>query len=98
MSVTSSRDQHDDYWKLEIFQGSVKQMRAWLEGRKYHVDSIKNVGRLQEHISRAKLCIMSCHGFTNDELRDLILAKNIPLHNKEQPRNPGRPHSPHRPS
>ncbi|KAK5740562.1 hypothetical protein LTR17_004599 [Elasticomyces elasticus] len=77
MSVTNSRDQHDDYWKLEIFQGSVKQMRAWLEGRKYHVGSIKNVGRLQEHISRAKLGIMSCHGFTNDELRELILAKNI---------------------
>ncbi|KAK5679910.1 hypothetical protein LTS10_007858 [Elasticomyces elasticus] len=77
MSVTSSRDQHDDYWKLEIFHGSVKQMRAWLEGRRYHVGSIKNVGRLQEHISRAKLGIMSCLGFTNDELRDLILAKNI---------------------
>lgn len=70
--------QRDDYWKLQDYRSlTVKQMRATLAERNYHVGSTRDTGRLRRCLRRSDMGLMSYANYTNKELRQLIRARGI---------------------
>ncbi|KAK3075159.1 hypothetical protein LTR53_001770 [Teratosphaeriaceae sp. CCFEE 6253] len=77
MATTSTRQRHDDYWKLDVSQGSIKDVRAMLESRHYHVGSIRDGERLEKCYRRVQLGLLSYHMRSNDELRALVAGRKL---------------------
>ncbi|TKA70254.1 hypothetical protein B0A55_07762 [Friedmanniomyces simplex] len=77
MTFSGTRDNHDDYWKIDLYNGTAKEMRAWLEDRHYQVGAFKEKDRLDQCILRSKLGRISYYKHTNAELRNLIAIRKI---------------------
>ncbi|KAK3667813.1 hypothetical protein LTR22_001258 [Elasticomyces elasticus] len=77
MAVTRTTDKHDDYWKLEQQDWSIQGMRSKLESYRYRVGSLRDKERLAECVRRAQSGLTSYYNLTNDQLRELIVARKI---------------------
>ena len=78
MAVAITRDQHDDYWKLDLhYNLTAKEMRALLEERHYNVGTLMDKGRLKEHLRRTDLGLPSYYDLTIDGLRALLALRKV---------------------
>ena len=78
MATTNTNNKHDDYWKIQEHEGlTAKQMKAELDRRNYIVTSTASKAGYREHLRRSDKGCISFDQFTNDELRQLIHARDI---------------------
>ncbi|KAK1825556.1 hypothetical protein LTR12_000358 [Friedmanniomyces endolithicus] len=78
MTTTWTSDEHDDYWKIRASSGlTVKDTKAVLEERGYHVGGIKDQGYLHYCNVRCNLGLPSYHKVDIHELRQRIKKRKI---------------------